>query len=73
MTTREKPATPLEEAIKLCGNQEELGRRIGQSQQVISYWKRKGTVSAELAVAIEAATGISRAKLRPDIFGERAQ
>lgn len=63
-----KSPTPIEKAIAACGNQEELGRRIGQSQQVISYWKKKGIVPAELTPAIEAATGIPRAELRPDLF-----
>ena len=65
--------TPIDRAIAICGNQQELARRIGRSQQVVSYWKRKKTVPPEAVPAIEAATGISRHEMRPDVFGERPQ
>lgn len=61
--------TPIERAIEAAGSQEKLAAKIGRSQQIISYWKTKGVIRAEDALAIEAATGIPKHELRPDIFG----
>jgi DNA-binding transcriptional regulator YdaS (Cro superfamily) len=62
---------PLVRAIKAAGNQEKLAAKIGASQQLVSYWLKKGKrgVPAEYVLPIEAATGISRHDLRPDIYG----
>lgn len=62
--------TPLERAIEKAGSQAALAGKIGVSQQAVSVWtKKKGKpVPAEMVVAIEAATGIPRHELRPDIF-----
>jgi len=60
--------TPIERAIRACENQQELGRRIGRSQQVISYWKKRGVIPAEAVPDVERATCIPRHELRPDIF-----
>src|SRR5690606_32261163 len=43
----------------------ELARRIGISQPSISNWNR---VPAERVLAVEAATGVAREVLRPDLF-----
>ena len=60
----------LDRAIAVIGSQAALAAAIGVSQQVISYWIKKGhRVPAERVVAVEAATGIARHELRPDIFG----
>lgn len=45
-----------------------LSRRLGISKQAVYLWKWKG-VPAERVLAVEAATGIPREELRPDIFG----
>ncbi len=58
----------LNEAIKRAGGQVKLAKAIKSSQASISLWKRTGKVPAAAAKAIEKATGIPRAKLRPDIF-----
>src|SRR5262245_33777481 len=55
----------LEEAIRAVGGVSELARRIGISQPSVSNWDR---VPAERVPAVEAATGIERAVLRPDLF-----
>lgn len=57
----------LEEAIRAAGGVTELARRIGVSQPSVSNWSR---VPADRVVAVEAATGISRSALRPDLFGQ---
>lgn len=44
-----------------------LARRIGVKRQVLEYWLRKH-VPAERVHQVAAKTGLSRAKLRPDLF-----
>lgn len=38
------------------------------SQQIVSYWVKRGFLPAELVVRAELITGISRFRLRPDVF-----
>ena len=49
-------------------------RRRRFKQQHVSWWlvQSQGVVPAEVAPLIEAATGIPREKLRPDVFGRVA-
>ena len=57
----------LNEAIRAVGGVSELARQIGISQPSVSNWTR---VPAERVVAVEAATGVDRSVLRPDLYGE---
>src|SRR5437764_10833375 len=57
----------LLQAIRAVGGVTELARRIGLSQPSISNWSR---VPAERVLAVEAATGIARTILRPDLYAE---
>lgn len=61
--------TAIETAVAIAGSQSELARRIGVRQGYIWKWLRSGKVPAERVLAIEAATGVSRNQLRPDVFG----
>lgn len=67
----------LQRAMSVVG--EEPGRQtrfaelIGTTQQLVSYWEKHGRVGGRFVLAIEAATGVSRHELRPDIFGEAAE
>lgn len=63
--------SPITRAIAIAGSEAKLGKAAGVSQNAIWQAKRRGRVSAELAVKIERATGglVSRSDLRPDIFG----
>jgi TorA maturation chaperone TorD len=61
------PDPGLEEAIRAVGGVTELARRIGISQPSVSNWLR---VPAERVLSVEAATGIGRAVLRPDLYSE---
>jgi len=56
----------LEEAIRAAGGVSELARRIGVSQPSVSNWSR---IPSGRVLAVEAATGVSRVVLRPDLFG----
>lgn len=64
----------LEQAIFAAGSQAALASAIGVSQQAISYWIKKGhKVPAEMVLAVERASRVSRHELRPDIFGPAPQ
>lgn len=61
----------LKQAIKRAGSQAELARRIGKKQQHIWNWlHRDERIPAEVVLPIEAATGVSRNALRPDLYPE---
>jgi TorA maturation chaperone TorD len=57
----------LEEAIRAVGGVSELARRIGISQPSVSNWDR---IPAERVLSVEAATGVPRRVLRPDLFSD---
>jgi TorA maturation chaperone TorD len=56
----------LEEAVRAVGGISELARQIGISQPSVSNWTK---VPAERVLIVEAATGIDRKILRPDLYG----
>ena len=58
----------LSEAIQAAGGVSKLARRVGVSQPSISNWDK---VPAERVLVVEAATGIDRKVLRPDLYQER--
>jgi DNA-binding transcriptional regulator YdaS (Cro superfamily) len=60
----------ISKAVAFAGSQTKLAELCGVSQNAIWSAVKRKHVSAELAVKIEKATGIPRAKLRPDLFGE---
>jgi len=55
----------LTEAIRTAGGVSELARRLGISQPSVSNWNR---VPAERVLDVEAATGVERVVLRPDLY-----
>ena len=59
----------LEEAIRAVGGVSELARRLGIAQPSVSNWE---SVPAERVASVEEATGVARARLRPDLFAARA-
>lgn len=65
----------IERAIQFHGTQARLAEVIGCSQQQISYLRRAKSITAEMALALHAATGgkVSKHDLRPDIFGPGSQ
>jgi TorA maturation chaperone TorD len=56
----------LSEAVRAAGGVSELARQIGISQPSVSNWTR---VPAERVLLVEAATGVDRRVLRPDLYG----
>jgi TorA maturation chaperone TorD len=69
MREKEMRDTGLSEAIRAVGGVSELARLIGISQPSVSNWTR---VPAERVIAVEAATGVDRGVLRPDLYGAGA-
>ena len=57
----------LHEAIQAVGGVTELARRLNIAQPSVSNWDR---VPADRVLAVEAATGIQRIRLRPDLYVE---
>jgi TorA maturation chaperone TorD/DNA-binding transcriptional regulator YdaS (Cro superfamily) len=57
----------LARAIEKAGGVAELARKIGIAQPSVSNWNR---VPAQRVIAVEAATGVSRRQLRPDLYDE---
>lgn len=65
-----QPLTALDLAIRICGNQRALARKLRISPPSVSEWRRRGRVPAERCAEIEAATAgqVTRHDLRPDLF-----
>ena len=59
----------LNRAIDAAGGVAQLARKIGIAQPSVSNWNR---VPAQRVVVVEAATGVSRKLLRPDLYSELA-
>lgn len=57
----------LHEAIEATGGVTELARRLGIAQPSVSNWIK---VPADRVAAVEAASGVSRMRLRPDLYTE---
>ena|SRR5579872_223603 len=59
----------LDLAINAAGGVGQLARKIGISQPSVTNWSK---VPAQRVLAVEAATGVSRVQLRPDLYSELA-
>jgi DNA-binding transcriptional regulator YdaS (Cro superfamily) len=62
----DSPKKALLEAREIVGGAVGLGRLLGISSQAVSQWEQ---VPAPRVLEVERATGVSRHRLRPDIFG----
>ncbi len=49
------------------GNVSELARRVGVSRQTVHRWLNGADIDPDNLEAVEAATGVSRHDLRPDL------
>jgi DNA-binding transcriptional regulator YdaS (Cro superfamily) len=64
-----KPTAAIRKAIDIAGSQAKLAERAGCAQQTISdILTGRRRMSAEIAVKIAKATGLSPSQFRPDIF-----
>jgi DNA-binding transcriptional regulator YdaS (Cro superfamily) len=60
----------LKAAIEIAGGLRALARQLDVSHQAIRRWTKK--IPADRIIAIEAATGVSRSALRPDLYQQPA-
>jgi len=70
------PQAAMKRAIKLFGSEGRLAEAIGFTPTALSTSRRRiGRWSPEMAAAVEVATGgrVTRAQLRPDLFGSYEQ
>lgn len=66
-----KKTSPVDAVIKALGGPSKTAIALGISNpSVVMNWRTRRQVPAERVLEIEAATGISRHELRPDIFGK---
>jgi len=63
------PFEALQEAVEIAGSQSALARICGVGQPAVWKWLQSSKrLPAEFALRVEAATGVSRHYLRPDIY-----
>lgn len=62
----------IDDAVRAAGGLGQLGRAIGCSVTAVCRWRQAGRVPANRVLAIEAATGIPRDRLRPDLYARNA-
>jgi DNA-binding transcriptional regulator YdaS (Cro superfamily) len=63
------PDQALEQAVTIAGSQTRIARICGVTQASVWKWlRRKKRLPAEHVLRVEAATGVSRHALRPDIY-----
>lgn len=69
MAPRLTPQLALQNAIDALGSQAAMSRLCGVSQPSVFKWiKRSKPLPAEHVLKVEAATGVSKHDLRPDIY-----
>lgn len=60
----------LAEAVRKAGSQSAFGRIIGKRQSTVRSWLENETpLPGEFCLKIEAVTGVSKHRLRPDVYG----
>lgn len=64
-----RPIT-VEELVALAGGPSKLGSALGISRPAIHYWMKRKRVPAERVPAVAALTGVSRDRIRADLYSE---
>ena len=59
---------PFSEIMAHVPSQTSLAAQLGISPQALQSWRRTGRVPAHHVLRIEEITGVSRTKIRPDIY-----
>ena len=55
-------------AVSQAGGQAELARKLKVKPQAVHQWLTAGKVPPLRVLAVEAATGVARTALRPDLY-----
>lgn len=66
-------AEHLQEAIDRIGGKAKLADALRVTRSAVSHWVKGGELPVKRVLEIERLTGVSRHKLRPDIFGDHPQ
>lgn len=61
-------AAAIERACKAAGSQSALARLLSVTPQAVQNWCATGRVPAERVIHVEAASGVPRHELRPDLY-----
>lgn len=69
MAIEHESDSALAEAVRKVGSQSAFGRLIKKRQSTVREWLIADRLPGEYVLAIEAATGVSRHRLRPDVYG----
>lgn len=75
MTLSQDTRAALLEAVDKANGQVAFAAAMSSSerlvsQQIVSYWIKRGMLPAQLVLRVEGLTGVSRYRLRPDVFGD---
>jgi DNA-binding transcriptional regulator YdaS (Cro superfamily) len=68
MAIEHQSDSALAEAVRTAGSQSAFGRLVGKRQSTVREWLMTDRLPAEHVLAIEAATGVPKERLRPDIY-----
>jgi DNA-binding transcriptional regulator YdaS (Cro superfamily) len=55
-------------AVDILGGQTATAKTMNVTQQAVQYWCKRGRVPALQTLKLEAVSGVSRSKLRPDLY-----
>ncbi|MEG8051463.1 YdaS family helix-turn-helix protein [Sphingomonas aurantiaca] len=55
-------------AVRAAGSQSAFGRLVDKRQSTVREWLKADRLPGEYVLRIEAATGISKERLRPDLY-----
>jgi DNA-binding transcriptional regulator YdaS (Cro superfamily) len=61
----------LELYVETHGGQSKLAKELRIGRQRVWNWMKGRPIAPELCQRVETVTGISKADLRPDVFGEQ--
>lgn len=69
-TSWSKTENLVAEIIRQLGGATKAATLLDTAPSVVLNWRKRNSIPADRAIAVEGLTGISRHTLRPDIFGK---
>jgi len=60
----------IDKAVATATSATAFATQLGISRQLLHMWQKNKRCPAHWALKVEAASGVSRHELRPDIYGE---
>jgi DNA-binding transcriptional regulator YdaS (Cro superfamily) len=68
MALEHESESALALAVRSAGSQSAFGRLVNKRQSTVREWLKADRLPGEYVLAIEAATGIAKEQLRPDLY-----